>query len=241
MMLCTGCERKVENQQSRNINDSKINEGELIDNETLELVQEFFQEGAFNDFRIYKYEDEYEWISWNIEVISRANNSIVQEIELSYKSFFSIVNIEELITEYDVTFDGKKDILIYVGVLGTQMAEKYLCYVWDDNIGRYTEAENYSSFFNPAPDDKEQVILSFGRNSASETEYFKYRFIDGTFVCIAKLYLNQIEEEVDGKYVDERLKDGTLVVYEEGILDLERYNLFKSDGYWELNSDKWFW
>ena len=82
----------------------------------------------------------------------------------------------------DVTFDGHKDIVIFLGYQGSHGTSKNCVYVYND--GEYEYVQSFEDIPNYSIDNKERVVC--GSYNSSNTEYVevKYEYIDASFVKV---------------------------------------------------------
>lgn len=80
----------------------------------------------------------------------------------------------------DVTFDGKKDLLIWLG--DGRYAGYYCAYVYED--GQYRYEKTFESIPDYEVDEEEHVIHGWNGVSANEETEYVYEYKNGTFVLI---------------------------------------------------------
>lgn len=82
----------------------------------------------------------------------------------------------------DVTFDGNKDLLVYLGQFGNQGVEYWDAYVWNEVKQKFLFVPSFHDIPNPTLNKKEKIIESFSRGSAVDYEFGKWKFEKGVFV-----------------------------------------------------------
>lgn len=82
----------------------------------------------------------------------------------------------------DVTFDGNKDLLVYLGQFGNQGVEYWDAYVWNEVKQKFLFVPSFHDIPNPTLNEKEKIIESFSRGSAVDYEFGKWKFEKGVFV-----------------------------------------------------------
>lgn len=87
----------------------------------------------------------------------------------------------------DVNFDGKCDLLIYLGQYGNQGIRYYDCFIWNEKKHKFQRDDSFKSIENPQIDKERKCIFSFARISAASYSYGKFAFIGGRFVKTAEL------------------------------------------------------
>lgn len=87
----------------------------------------------------------------------------------------------------DVTFDGNKDVLFYLGSFGASGTEHFDAYVWNPNTEHYDKIEEFKDIPNPKISDKYKCILSRVYVSSAENEYAKYVCTNGHLIKVAEL------------------------------------------------------
>lgn len=71
----------------------------------------------------------------------------------------------------DVTFDGNKDLLVYLGQFGNQGVEYWDAYVWNEVKQKFLFVPSFHDIPNPTLNEKEKIIESFSRGSAVDYEF----------------------------------------------------------------------
>ena len=102
----------------------------------------------------------------------------------------------------DVTSDGYKDLLVYVGSYGNQGIERFDCYVWDKKIQKLVHASSFVDIDNPEVDEVKGYVFSSARSSATEYIYGKWKYEDGEFKKIAELIQRHSLPNGDIKYTE---------------------------------------
>ncbi len=116
----------------------------------------------------------------------------------------------------DVTSDGRKDLLVYMGSYGNQGIERFDCYVWDEKSRKLQHVPSFIDIDNPTVDKAEGCVFSSARSSAAEYVYAKWQYKDGEFRKKAELvaHYNTVpegdfvyaEKDSAGRVVKENLK-----------------------------------
>lgn len=115
----------------------------------------------------------------------------------------------------DITSDGNRDLLIYMGSYGNQGIERFDCYVWDEKNQKLQHAPSFVDIDNPKVVKAEGGIFSSARSSAAEYVYGLWQYKDGKFKKTAELVEHYTapggdpeyaETDSDGRVVKEHLK-----------------------------------
>lgn len=178
-----------------------------------------------------------------IDSSSFQNTETISLYQLPY------VDCNALLSIADWNFDGFPDLCLYQGVYGTGAVSFDAIFLFDEDSGLYTHADNFPSRNIYLRTDK-QCIESSDRDGASRHYVYRYQYIDGTLTHVATLSLYDIWED-DSRGVgvrDERLIDGEWQVYrEENIILKDDFSddafqaayeqltyLYVDDGYWDF-------
>lgn len=178
-----------------------------------------------------------------IDSSSFQNSETISLYQLPY------VDCNALLSTADWDFDGFPDICLYQGVYGTGASSFYAIFLFDEDSGLYTHADNFPSLNINLRTDK-QCIESSSRGGPAEHYVYRYQYIGGELTHVATLSLYDIwEDSSTGKGVrDDRLIDGEWQIYREETIILdegysdEAYSdaykqlkyLYVDDGYWDF-------
>ena len=114
----------------------------------------------------------------------------------------------------DVTSDGNKDLLIYMGSYGNQGIERFDCYVWDVKAEKLVHAPSFVNIDDPKVDKTEGCVFSSARSSAAEYVYGLWQYKDGKFKKTTELVEHYTapggepvyaEKDSDGRVVKDNL------------------------------------
>lgn len=147
-------------------------------------------------------------LGWEIQIYD--DNSLTQKIELNKESVISQVpDLDEIIWEADVNFDGKKDLLIFKGYYDSEESKRYECYIADECGFKY--CSGFSMIQNPEIDEANKLIIGeFYHHQNSYSKRF-YRYNEGTFEMVQE-DLYKYEEETK-EYVFEYTFDSTIPLF----------------------------
>lgn len=79
----------------------------------------------------------------------------------------------------DVTFDGQKDLLVFLGYSGVHGTQIYAAYVYEN--GSYRYEPTFEKIPNYSVDREAQVIRGENTDSATHSSYFKFVYRDKKF------------------------------------------------------------
>lgn len=85
----------------------------------------------------------------------------------------------------DVTFDGNKDLLVFLGTYGNQGVAYWDAYIWDEAKKKFILVPSFREIPNPTINEKGKFIESFSRGSAADYETGKWKYKEGKFVEIS--------------------------------------------------------
>lgn len=80
----------------------------------------------------------------------------------------------------DVTFDGNKDILIFLGHAGSHGSEVFCAYIYSS--GNFWYTKSFENIPNYSIDYDNKIIRGWNTDSASTYHTSVYKFVDGEFV-----------------------------------------------------------
>lgn len=130
---------------------------------------------AKNDEGNYAYIEVEGWIDKNT-IAFTSRSELVEEKE-------NMPDGEGWVTETDINFDGKPDLLIYLGLQAWgQVASFYDAYVWNETQHRFDHVDIFSSIGEPLIDSENHCITSTGRNGPDHLVTQKYEWKDGELV-----------------------------------------------------------
>lgn len=158
-----------------------------------------------------------------------------------------IPDVDTLVVETDINFDGKNDILLWQGHFGVQGASHYSCYLASEN--GFSRCNDFSYIPNPNLDRMSEVIMGCWRNSAASHGWSLYRFEDGDLKELAVLTHEPAEIIDSDHYImgwqEELLIDGHWQTCDLHRTDDPDYDirsaqrLFGESSFWHLDSDRW--
>lgn len=130
---------------------------------------------------------------------------------------FDAGSIKQGIQIADVNYDGAKDIILDLGIVGKK--HDSICFVFDTALGEYTAldgfAELWTTFYLPS----QHAFLEEPMPMSSPLKYKKYEVQNNKLVHIASLYLQPTES--GDFYTEEHLVDGTWVTVKESVKENE--------------------
>lgn len=163
--------------------------------------------------------------------------------------FLPGVYCQDILSIADWNFDGIPDICLDQGYDGTGADNHYAVFLFDDNSGLYTQADNFPSFNIYLRTDK-QCIESSAKCGPAQHYVYRYQYIDGELTHVATLSLYDTwEDDFIGTGVrDERLIDGEWQIHREETIPLKNDHsddaflaayeqleyLYFDDGYWDF-------
>jgi hypothetical protein len=193
--------------------------------------------------------DEFDYVVYLLEsderyyyvVIILKDNKVFQVI---HREGFESFNYPEIhLIEADVNFDGKNDILLYLGLFGTQALYRFACFLRTDD--GFVESPSFAEIPNPVIDSENQVILASIRDGASLYEYSMYRFTDGEFIETDRLttgekYIWETQESYS-IWLDQVLIDGEWQIREHFTQDDLNWDMImrEENKYWDLSGERW--
>ena len=206
--------------------------------------------GAEYQYVVYELEDkdsEYSpEIYWVVVVLKDKKVLSVLRQELLVYEELNRATISNLVLEKDVNFDGKNDILLWLGHFGNQGLIRYACYLNIDD--EFVECPSFSEIANPAVDEANQVVLSSWRNWAASHSWAMYYLIDGEYTETERLTEEPIFTEDDEElwtWTDEIFVDGEWQIreyftqndYDEETLYGEK--VYGEGCHWDIGQDRW--
>jgi len=196
------------------------------------IVDNFNISGTQFDFVIYDIQpiDENEW-GFHLAIVVIKDGEV---LDIIYNRDRWSENISVL--EMDVDFDGKMDIVIFLGYDGAQGARTYNIYLQRDK--GFLSAPILVS--NPIFDIENQLVLTTWRNAAWSHSRFIYRFVGDEFVAVEHLLTEIVPSEEEG-VSDQYLWHHTILVGDEwqvyeSYTTTEGYG-YHSNSYWR---EYWF-
>ena len=121
-----------------------------------------------------------------LSVVVIRDGKALKTIRQDYHDFALVhPTTENLVSEIDVNFDGRNDVLLYGGSFGTQQMMLHSCYLSSDD-----GLENYLPFFevsNPVIDGEDEIIRSSQRESAAVSTETVYEWVNGHLTATAEL------------------------------------------------------
>lgn len=129
---------------------------------------------------LFRNEDTQEVVGWEVEVYN--GDTLMQTIYYDHDEFVACIpDLDQLIWEEDVNFDGTKDILIWQGHYGTHGDLGYRCYLANADSGLYEWCPAFQEIPNPKVDKEQQLICGWNRSGGTYDDTF-YRYNGNTFV-----------------------------------------------------------
>ncbi len=106
----------------------------------------------------------------------------------------------------DVTFDGEKDLLIFLGHSGNGAADACCAYIYENGEFRYERTFEHISYYKV--DIENEVIYGYMRYSATSFADLTYKYVNGEFILTETVETyygsingeNVVEEEIKTTY-----------------------------------------
>lgn len=106
----------------------------------------------------------------------------------------------------DVTFDGEKDLLIFLGHSGNGSADACCAYIYENGEFRYERTFEHISYYKV--DIENEVIYGYMRYSATSFADLTYKYVNGEFILTETVETyygsingeNVVEEEIKTTY-----------------------------------------
>jgi len=122
---------------------------------------------------------------WEIVVLQ---NGVIQDVIRHYPQTNASWGINRYhpltIAEVDVDFDGRVDVIIWLGAFGNQGAGRYDAFLQRDNG---FIRSNFAEIMNPMINHENQLISASWRGGAAHHGNEFHRFVDGEFIMVAQL------------------------------------------------------
>ena len=191
-------------------------------------------------------ESNYRKVYWVIIVLKDGEVfSVLRQNADENAESISMPTASNLLKEIDVDFNGKNDILLWLGHFGNQGYISYACYLNKGND--FIECPSFSDIRNPAVDAENHVILSSWRNWAASHSYAIYYFIDGEYIEMERLTEEQITTENGEKiwtWTDEIFVNGNWQVREYFTeKDYDKETIYEKvrgvNSHWGIAQDRW--
>lgn len=207
--------------------------------------------GTEYQYVIYELENSIGYTEYNREiywtVIVLRDKQAFTVLRQDLDEYFGLIpTASDLVLETDVDFDGKNDILLWLGHFGNQGLIRYACYLSRDE--GVVACPSFSDIANPAVDAENRVILSSWKNWAVSHSYAMYYFIDGEYVETERLTEEPVQAENDEElwgWTDEIFGDGhwqTREYFTEKDYDTEtlyREKVYGAESHWDIAQDRW--
>jgi len=141
--------------------------------------------------------EEFTYIVYEMQSVDEENQKYWQAVVTKEDSVVTVIrqDIEDgagpwpstvdLISEIDVNFDGRNDVLVYIGSFGAQGASAHRCFLQNED-GTLYESESFP-VYNIAVSDTFHAIRTTWRNHAAEHEEIYYEYKNGKFVPVQKI------------------------------------------------------
>ncbi len=141
--------------------------------------------------------EEFTYIVYEMQRIDDENRKYWQAVVVKHDKVVTVIrqNIEDgagpwpstvdLVSEIDVNFDGRNDVLVYIGSFGTQGASAHRCFLQNED-GTLCESDSFP-MYNIAVSDTFYALRTTWRNHAAEHEETYYEYKDGEFVPVQKI------------------------------------------------------
>lgn len=152
-----------------------------------------------------------EVVRWEMEIYD--GDTLLQTIYYGHDENVSCIpDLDKLIWEEDVNFDGAKDILIWQGHYGTHGDLGYRCYLADADRGLYELCPEFQEIPNPKVDGTQKLICGWNRSGATYEDTF-YCYDGHTFVLARRdIY---VWDEASNQYQQICSLDANVAVYTE--------------------------
>lgn len=219
LLLMTGCNLQLSE-------DKQLIEPDM----GFSIVNMVQSKGECYEYEAYEMNNDKE--EYYFEIVILEKEKVIQIIRQEQQEYVSLKpSLERLISEVDINFDGKNDILIHRGNFGTQGASGYTCYL---NQGeKFIEFSPFQIIFNPKINKEKKLIQGSNRESAIIYSHDMYEFIEGELIHSHSLILDYEQKIATEK---QWKNQEWVVVYE--YKDWEK-EIYAEDTYWCLLSDKW--
>lgn len=141
--------------------------------------------------------EEFTYIVYEIQSVDEENKKYWQAVVTKEDSVVTVIRQDmedgagpwpstvDLISEIDVNFDGRNDVLVYIGSFGAQGASAHRCFLQNED-GTLYESESFP-VYNVAVSDTFHAIRTTWRNHAAEHEEIYYEYKNGEFVPVQKI------------------------------------------------------
>lgn len=204
--------------------------------------------GENYSFAVYQISNEkngYERTALYWEIVVIQDNSVIMVLPVNDEEHGDAFPVpSKMITEMDVNFDGKNDILVCLGHFGNQGSVAYKCFLATER--GLIHCPSFTEIANPSVDDTNQVVLSQYRNSATSHSWSVFEFIDHEFRETQRLTEKAIyqSDTLIWSFQEEVFLDGewqTREYFTEEDYDTEtiQSKLYGSESYWGLDQEKW--
>ncbi len=173
-------------------------------------------------------------------IVSKINDDKRELLQVFDSLVFHIRDSsEDNIKVLDVNFDGEEDFLTYYGSVGSQAANVYNCYIYEN--GEYVYYKEFSNILNPSIDRANKRIYSNSRGSASTRYYNIFKYIDKKFVATDELICELVDDD-KAIYTETRdlLTNPVQKVYSYEDYTWEKLiSMLYRRGYWHLDNYNW--
>ena len=160
---------------------------------------------------LFRNEETQEVVSWEVEVYN--GDTLLQTISYEHDDNVACIpELDQLIWEEDVNFDGTKDILIWQGHYGVHGDLGYRCYLANGDSGLYEWCPAFQEIPNPKVDREQKLICGWNRSGGTYDDTF-YRYDGNTFVLTRRdMYA---WDDASGEYLLLCSLDASVVIYTE--------------------------
>lgn len=149
-------------------------------------------------------------VCWEVKIYK--GNTLLQTIYYDHDEYVSCIpDLDKVIWEEDVNFDGVKDILVWQGHYGTHGDLGYRCYLANNDTGLYEWCPAFQEIPNPKVDSEKKLICGSSRGGATTYHDTFYRYDGNTFVLTQKdMY---IWDDASEQYLQAYSLDASVAVY----------------------------
>lgn len=190
------------------------------------------------------------WGGWECKVlVSRETDQGLRHVQTLEVQGRPNADADRSLVFADVDFDGRPDLLVWLGHFGAQGLVRYECYLQRE--GGFEHCESFQEIPNPSIDTENRMILSQIRNSAASHSWGKYEYRDETFVLTAYLTeepcpesWGQEEDDLIWQWIEETLQSGEMVqnrCWRSDEYTKEEINgiIYNACSDWGLQTDRW--
>lgn len=144
------------------------------------VLREVVEQGERYTYHIVDYCDRMNGLNEKRVISVYDGNRLIQTIEQVWETFYNMTEPVPRINEWDINFDGVKDLVMFDCYTGNQAAALYTGYLAKGS--KFVECESFGSIFNPKVDEEKQIITSISRGNAITHVLSYYRYDGKEFV-----------------------------------------------------------